>query len=1748
MDLSQLSQIKENDKAKVLINEATQANAQVVKNSVNQTSINVSATYSFLSVLTGEGGKITNDELALSQVKLQRQLASLAQDPQKAENANGAPKQKPLMELVSKLISRDLDLQEEVAFNLTTRLEIVKTSDAVDTLKSYCDTLPKVFQESNDAGKALMKYLCEVIVNKTTSDNISPAMTRQLAMEQIFAPDGELTPKTSMILDKLLGATIEFIRANQPDVLASLGRESSQVLSPNSTRAQMASFIMESLGDEVDDATYLDIFTSKSKDFTDEQSEVIAKRVEEIITKAADTARSANLLDDEPKTQSENQENNLKDNKPLDITVRELNRRSGEIQKSIDDDALENIQKDTIKRESIEELAEKIKKEFSAQNSNVDKNIASKTIEEKPQQIDKELDKLEKNNNQEANLEKENIEKKSTVNQNQLNEVSKNNETIKGNETTNERDLGILREAIVKNLADSIKNNTQENQESFIKNIDLENEFENFELPKSNVQGEPLTQGDEERIKYILSNAASAARNSNLLDSNDELPQNKTSILVDESLVKKQVYDELNRSLGDDNNAKNLSNQTSKTFEVKENIQNQDVKESTNPQITDNDNEAATLNKVDSKNDALNKVLDSEEKFTSEIKDILQKADDIRNFVGSKALDVDNDNINNTNNKENTLNTNKPLENKVLNPNESLVLSKAQETLKPNNSNESLNTNSSTLDNKTIQTLNPQNNEELELKTLEEKPQESLNNLTSNKASINIEVDEVTQEKQPKENLETKNLENKNFNPQNEVQAKVKEAILPQEDQKPIDLENKANQEVNNLPKEPNVLQKEVNNTQKSVEPKDLDSLRKLFNQVSSQTIDAKEEPVNPQTIREDISSSQKVNINTENNAKPIINNNSNNSISNEESTPFENKPLNNNEAQILAKAQDALKPNSSNDSVVNNTTQNNSQFENESKNTQEVNQKVQNDNELFTQTKISNEPNSLLNDKDLEEGISQGIKLSDLENALNKTQENKEVKPNLDEKIIDNSKINANSLEENDLEDKALEINNKENSNQALKPNGNEEILINNLPNDEDNQIQKIGDNLLAKDNKALNVNLNTLVNDENLVNDNNKSNISSKLPNEKLIIEKAFEGIKNSSENDPIDLVKNENNLTQKSSLNPLNKEGVKTSLDGLKEPQESVVLTKNNEETNQVNKELKEPLNKEFNKLENPQSQDNKELSNEKTGLDNKSNDVLSQNKPLETSSKNPNINDLLNDSKENSQNNDGKNSLANKKPSTNEGLKNTLDLIAKKLADNNGSRTNPYINQDSSKASESLKETNLPNNAKNELADSKIIENSNKNPSTNEEVKDVSRTIKESSSTPKNNVEAQNLPNKDNGLENSSNVNNKNEPLPKVNETSRVLENVYNKYSVGKPSYENTPNDNLVVNNPTTNTESTIKFDNKLDDDALLPKDVNDEALEARQEEHYVESKPTLFKRFFGMFKKEAPSNIEINNTQEPIKENIAGNEVKGDIKNVNLNDSSMGSMVNNLGRIINDGKITPEIRDMAKHIQEAMTNPLGDLQAVSEWLGLVSAPMSASGPRAQAMQQWALLLLTIRFKQLGKKIDKFKNTDEFKKLLENVKLGNDKNWPQNSLNQTLSHIEKLQNNNQDSAYPIPSYIPLPPTYEKGHEGALMIEHQKDEDNEIEWKLNFFFDLDKIGAMQVKTSLKVPNLKIQVVTESLVGLQKVKETIDTLTKRFGEYGLNVSNVSARLGTVYPPKKLESSNTQTNVSNNDGLSFRI
>ena len=133
-----------------------------------QLNVNVSAAYSYLSVLTREQGKLP-DELASAQATLQRHIATLASDPQRAENANPVPQEKPLLELASKMLLRNAELQEQVADAFTTRMRLVKTSEAVDELKSYAGTLPRIFQESNEPGRALMRYLCEVIVRTAIS-------------------------------------------------------------------------------------------------------------------------------------------------------------------------------------------------------------------------------------------------------------------------------------------------------------------------------------------------------------------------------------------------------------------------------------------------------------------------------------------------------------------------------------------------------------------------------------------------------------------------------------------------------------------------------------------------------------------------------------------------------------------------------------------------------------------------------------------------------------------------------------------------------------------------------------------------------------------------------------------------------------------------------------------------------------------------------------------------------------------------------------------------------------------------------------------------------------------------------------------------------------------------------------------------------------------------------------------------------------------------------------------------------------------------------------------------------------------------------------------------------------------------------------------------------------------------------------------------------------------------------------------
>src|SRR5574344_499681 len=89
-------------------------NVAVEDGNSHSSTVNVSAAYSYLGVLTSEQGSLC-EELSLAQSTLQRHIATLATDPQRAQNANQVTNDKPLLDLTTRVILRDIDLQEQIA-------------------------------------------------------------------------------------------------------------------------------------------------------------------------------------------------------------------------------------------------------------------------------------------------------------------------------------------------------------------------------------------------------------------------------------------------------------------------------------------------------------------------------------------------------------------------------------------------------------------------------------------------------------------------------------------------------------------------------------------------------------------------------------------------------------------------------------------------------------------------------------------------------------------------------------------------------------------------------------------------------------------------------------------------------------------------------------------------------------------------------------------------------------------------------------------------------------------------------------------------------------------------------------------------------------------------------------------------------------------------------------------------------------------------------------------------------------------------------------------------------------------------------------------------------------------------------------------------------------------------------------------------------------------------------------------------
>ena len=267
-------------------------------------------------------------------------------------------------------------------------------------------------------------------------------------------------------------------------------------------------------------------------------------------------------------------------------------------------------------------------------------------------------------------------------------------------------------------------------------------------------------------------------------------------------------------------------------------------------------------------------------------------------------------------------------------------------------------------------------------------------------------------------------------------------------------------------------------------------------------------------------------------------------------------------------------------------------------------------------------------------------------------------------------------------------------------------------------------------------------------------------------------------------------------------------------------------------------------------------------------------------------------------------------------------------------------------------------------------------------------------------------------------------------------------------------------------------------------------------------------------------------------------------------------SPLDSLMYSLKVQANNTALPDALREDAKNYLDKLENPIDDLPSVANWLNFTSGPMSPTSPQALALHQWAFMLLSIRFAQLGKSVDKFlKKTvdlmeDRFDETLDEMKASIDakgKNNIPSLLDETLDQIVRYQNPNKENLPLLFQYIPLPPTYDGGREGGFNARPVIEEDGKKSWHLNFVFDLENLGPIEIKAEAKLPELKLSVVASTFNGLQKVQEALPTLKEKLQDLGITTRNATARMGKVHIREKNDRPVVEVRTKK-DGSTFSV
>ena len=291
-------------------------------------------------------------------------------------------------------------------------------------------------------------------------------------------------------------------------------------------------------------------------------------------------------------------------------------------------------------------------------------------------------------------------------------------------------------------------------------------------------------------------------------------------------------------------------------------------------------------------------------------------------------------------------------------------------------------------------------------------------------------------------------------------------------------------------------------------------------------------------------------------------------------------------------------------------------------------------------------------------------------------------------------------------------------------------------------------------------------------------------------------------------------------------------------------------------------------------------------------------------------------------------------------------------------------------------------------------------------------------------------------------------------------------------------------------------------------------------ESKIEATTASSEGGLFKKIASLFSRNSNEATVTQTTS------IAASEVS--LKAPSMN-TPFDVYLKSLNIVAADTTLPENVRKEAADLKSKLLSPISDLATADSWLSFVTGPLSPQSPRAVALQQWAFLLLCMRFKQLGKSVSGFLKNNSFSPLddaLEGLIDNSDesKNKIEKLTHEALDQISRLQKRDENAHPLINRFIPLPPSYDGGKEGGMMIRKADTEDKPV-WHLTFQFDLENLGAIEIKAVASFPEIRISFATETLEGLKAVQNHSVELAQTLEQMGLEPKASAPRLGRIRP-----------------------